>query len=830
MRSRALLLGAAGVFGAVLVSRGALAQSAPAPAAAVAPAGSGQWMLGIGYDAHGDLRVALCALDPCSVDTGTALGVPADLRPKNLQDRRRTRLSIVNVGSGHRVIWAKVPGTNPERSFEAVVAAPVGGNAPIVLFAGVTGLAEGEDGVRRGGMVIVGEPDATGARSIAIGQQREETRLCGRSTILLPRVVVGADLSLKPAKVARISNELAAAAPRIAAVREPADAPPGVPLLQAVAGSTAVGRPAALTDGKLDTSWWEDVGGSGRGEFAVMNAPADLPLDGIELVVRPKLPAGAPAVEAPGVSPKELLVATTKQLFHVTLPEDGWATPGARYYARFPVAVQDDCLAIVLESAFSEKVDVRVTLTEVNARAAIDASGIPALVAKLPGGGQDAESAKAVLRAAGKPAWEAVAAAFGALDEGGRRVALHVLDSAPCEVSAGPYVEALGGPYEAHRIHALDHLRNCGAVAAPLLAARLAAAKGRSFATLAEQIAGVAPAQAIGIFLPLMTEKAVARRAAIRTALGRIAGLSVAQPSFRKAFVDPATPDIALLDLLRSTGNAAPALAPESVQALDRLQAAPPSFRKRYLGVGPLAELAGMLPRARASLDRLLVADPDPRVRAAAAHAVRDPKGFQSSLVRILGDDSFRVRLAATQALVGAPNGAATTALLARLDTDPWPAVRAQAATALAGAVPSPVTDERLAKALEDDAWLVRRYVLEALGTRGARAHGEVVLERLEDDEEWPAVRRAAARALGELCFEKALSTLTKHARKLGDPFASPDERGVAYAALGSLRDIKPRDLASRLSPLLGKDAPRGARAAARAAVEEPSTRCLPRR
>jgi hypothetical protein len=627
-----------------------------------------------------------------------------------------------------------------------------------------------------------------------------------------------------------LANELTAAAPRVAAVRDPADGGSSVPLLRAVSASSAIGDPAAVTDGRLDTSWAENVGSAGRGEFVVMNAPAELPLDGIELVVRPKLPAGSAAAESPGVSPRELFVATSKQIFHVTLPEDGWATPGGRYFARFPNPVQDDCVAIVLESAFSDKPDARVTLTEVNARAAIDASGVPALVAKLRGGGQEAEGAKAVLRAAGKPAWEAVAAAFSSLDEGGRRVALQVLDSAPCEVSAGPYVEALGGPYEAHRIHALDHLRNCGAVAAPLLSARLAAAKGRAFTELAEQIAGVAPAQAIAIFLPLMTERAVARRAGIRTALGRIAGLKVAQPSFRKAFTDPATPPLVLLELLRASGNAAPALAPESIQALDRLQAAPPTFRQRYLGVGPLAELAGMLPRARASLDRLLVADPDERIRAAAAHAVRDPKGFQSSLVRVLSDDSFRVRLAATQALAGAPNGSATTALLARLDTDPWPAVRAQAATALAGAAPSPATDERLAKALEDEAWLVRRYVLEALGTRGARAHSELVLERLEDDEEWPAVRRAAARALGELCYEKALPTLTKHAKKLGDPFASPEERGVAFAALGSLRDLAPKDLTSRLSPLLGKDAPRGARAAARAAVDEPSARCRPRR
>jgi hypothetical protein len=821
---------ALGVAFMLLASAAAAAPSQPGFAAAVTPAGAGQGMLGIGFDAQGELRAAVCSQNPCSINVGVALGVPLDLRPKSVQERARTRISIVNVGSGHRVVHVKVPSANPQRAFEAVVAAPLSGSDPLVLFAGLTGLAEGEDGVRRGGMVIIDDPDATGARSVVVGKQREEIRLCGRATLLEPRGLNGANLTFRPARVQRLHGEISEQTPSVTAVRDPADAAGAASFLRAVSASSATGDPAALTDGKLDTAWTENARGDGRGEFVLLNAPADLPLDGIELVVRPKLPEGTPAAAADGVSPKELFVATSKQIFRVTLPEDGWITPGARYFARFPNPVQDDCVAVVLESAFSDKPDARVTIAEVNARAAIDVSSIPALVAALPGGGQKAEGAKAVLRAAGKPAWEAVAAAFGSLDEGGRRVALQVLDSAPCEISAGPYVQALGGPFEAHRIHALDHLRNCGAVAAPLLAARLSAAKGRAFAELAGHVAEVAPAQALGVFLPLMTEPAVARRAAIRTALGRIAGLKVAQPSFRKAFTDPATTNVALLDLLRASGNTAPALAPESIQALDRLHAAPSSFRQRYLGVAPLAELAGMLPRARASLDRLLVADPDPRVRAAAASAVRDPKGFQLSLVRVLGDESYRVRLAATQALAGAPNGPATAALLGRLDADPWPAVRGQAATALGFAVPSPATDERLAKALEDDAWLVRRYVIEALGTRGARAHSEQVLERLEDGEEWPAVRRAAARALGELCYEEALSTLTKHAKKLADPFASPDERSVAFAALGALRDLRPKDLASRLSPLLTKDAPRGARSAAEAAVREPSSRCAPRR
>lgn len=799
--------------------------AAPPGVVTVVPAGSGQAMLAVGYDDKDTLRVALCSQAPCSVAGGVALDVPRDLAPKAVADRNRTRLAPFSLGAGRRALHVRVPSNNPERTFEAIVAAPLTGTAPLVLFAGLTGLAEGEDGVRHGGYVSVGEPGADGARQVVIGKRHEETAICGRPTPLELRVLVPADLSLKPGAGQRLLGEEIAAAPRLTAVRVPPDAASGTPLVHAVRATSAIGDPAALSDGNPETTWAENKTGAGRGEFVLFNARADMPLDGIEFTVRP--PKASPPS---AVAPRELFVATTKALFSVTLPEDGWATPGSRYAVRFPTRVQDDCIAIVLESAFGTTPDARVTLAEVNVRAAIEDANVPALVAALRGGGQKAESAKAVLSMMGRPAFEAVAAAFIGLDEGGRRVALQVLDGAPCEVSTPSYVEALGGPYPAHRTHAVDHLPKCGALAAPLLAARLKVAKGAAFAELADQIAAIAPAQALSVFMPLMGERAVQRRAAMRTAIGRLGTNRHAEPSLRRALADPATSDVALLDLLRALGNRAPALAPESLRALDRIATPGSSFRLRYLGVGPLAELSAVSPRARAALERALVADPDPRVRAAAAQVIRDAGPFQLSLVRALTDDAMRVRLEATQALVTAPNGPATTALLARLDTDPWPNVRALAATSLAGARPAPAVDDRLALAVGDDAWLVRRAVIGALGARGARNHGARVLERFDDEEEWPAVRRAAAAALGDLCHMPALESLTKHAHRLGDPYASADQRGMAYAALGALRTLAPLDLSTRLGPLLTKKAPAGARAAATAALKEPSSHCRTRR
>ncbi|HEV8547775.1 MAG TPA: HEAT repeat domain-containing protein, partial [Polyangiaceae bacterium] len=553
-------------------------------------------------------------------------------------------------------------------------------------------------------------------------------------------------------------------------------------------------------------------------------APGELGIDGIELSIRP--PKATPAN---AVSPKELWLATNKQLFAVTLPEDAWAHPGARYRVRFPAPVRNDCLSLVLESAFDERTDASVTLAEVSAVTSLGSVNVLELVATLDGGGAKAESAKVVLRSLGQPAFDAVAAGFGKLGEGGKRAALEVLDAAPCATSAPVYVDAFLGPYEAQRIHARDHLPRCGAEAAPVLAARLGAARGPELTRVASALADIAPAAAVGLFVPLMQEPAVERRAALRSALGRVADRPEALAALRHVLADPATPEVALLDVLRAVGQRASTLMPEAGAALDRLAAPTASLRVRYLRVAPAAELAVASPSARALLEQSIANEADPHVRATATSAVHDPAQFQPLLLRALADTDPRVRMAAAHGLAGAVDARATPALVATLERDPWPAVRGLAAEALGSAPISAQTDERLVKALGDDSWVVRRATLAALGTRGVRAHADDVLERLDDDEEWPAVRQSAARALGALCHEPALASLTKHAHSLADPMAPTEERGIGYAALGALRDLAPPDLQKRLAPLLDRRAPAGARAAAEAALRDRSPKCRAR-
>jgi hypothetical protein len=808
-----------GAFG-LASTLGLVAFAAPAPPA-VAQAGSGQAALAVGFDAQGELRAQVCAQTPCGIAGGAALAIPRGFAAK----RDKTRFAIVGIGAGRRVIVVTVPSDHPDRRFEAVVAAPLAGNAPLVLFSGLTGLAEGEDGVRHGGMVVVSGPDESGARTVAIGEQREELSICGRPSILGPRQVDARDLTLKPAKVQRLDATERSKAPKLSAERVPDSTPLGPGLLHATGASSAVGNPAAITDGNVETTWAEGRGGAGKGEFVVMNAPAELGIEGIELALRPKQ-----ANPEHGAAPKELWLATTKALFSVTLPEDGWQSPGSRYRVRFPTTLSDDCVAVVLDSSFDERPEANVTLAEVSAVTSLGSVNLIELVGSLAGGGAKAQSAKVVLRSLGQPAFDAVASGFEKLDESGRRAALEVLDAAPCATSAPVYVNAFFGAYEAQRIHARDHLQHCGAEAAPLLAPRLAQAKGRELVTLANALADIAPGQAVELFVPLMDAGAIERRAALRAALGHLADRPLAAASLRKALVAPETPEVALIDLLRALGARAKDFRPEADAALARLSAPTAPLRVRYLRVAPAAELAETTPAARALLDAAIASDADPHVRAAAAVAVRDARVFQPSLLRALGDADARVRMAAAHGLLGASSGPATPVLLKALEDDRWPQVRGLSAQALGTAPPSADIDARLVSAVTgDDSWLVRRAALGALGTRGARAHGDIVLERLDDEEEWPAVRLSAARALGALCHAPALASLTKHARSLGDPLASQDERGIGYASLGALRDLAPPDLAKRLAPLLDKRAPAGARAAAAMALKERSPRCRAR-
>jgi hypothetical protein len=701
-----------------------------------------------------------------------------------------------------------------------VIVAPLGGGEPNLVFSGLTGFVAGEDGMRRGKRVEISAPDENGVRRIVVGDIAEDLSLCGRPALLAPELLANSDLKLHPAKVQRLSVDEREHARRVTAVRADASQPtPGFSVLRAVAATSAVGSPSALTDGNPETSWAENRGGAGRGEFVLLNTPPELPISGLDVLIRP--PGSKPEQ---GVAPREFWLASNKDLTLVTMPEDAWKFPGAHYLIKLDPPLQGDCLALVTESAFDENPRARVTFAELSARTEFDASSVPALVAALAGGGERAAAAEAVLRVLGQPAFAAVAQAFEGLDEGGRRVALELLDQAPCETSLPAYLSVFSGASAAQSIHARDHIRRCGPAAAPFLAAAARQARGAQQLDILSELMLADAAQCVDVIASLLDVDSRPRRAALRVALARASLSSAAKPRVLAVLGDPKSSERVLIEVLRSLGDRIGDFQPLAGAALSRLSTPQASFRTRFLLLEPSAELAVKDPALRAAFARALVSDPDPRFRAQALAVLKDASDFAVPLLQALSDSDVRVREAAVRASAALPDAA--PALVQRLAEDPWPLVRIAAADALADSKASRVAEPALARAIEDESPHVRAHVLLALGAHHAIGELPKIRARLADVDEHPLVRAAAAQALAALCDLASLPALTSYALKLADPMADANQHVIGAASLLALSDLRPADLEARLRPLRAKGAPPQARQAADAVLHRTGTVC----
>ena len=783
---------------------------------AFAAPGDGQGGLAVGFDAAGALRLAPCAAKGCSIERGSEVPFPAELRPviSNAQ------FSVVGIGAGRRAIVVSVSDARALKSWSAVVTGGLGAGAPNLIFAGFTGFTAGEDGMRRGQRVEISPPDENGVRRIVIGEVQEDLSLCGRPALLAPQLLVSSDLKLHPAKVQRLSIEERDSARQVTAVRvaEGDTAGVGVGVLRAQAATSAVGSPAALTDGNPDTTWAENRGGAGRGEFVLLSAPPQLPISGLDVLIRP-----AKTKEA-GAAPRVFWLASSRGLVEVTMPEDAWKFPGARYRVKLEPPLQGDCLALVTESAFDESPNARVTFAELSARSEFDAASVPALVAALAGGGERAQAAAAVLRALGQLGYEAVAQAYDGLDEGGRRIALEVLDQAPCESSLPVFIKALSGSSQAHAIHGRDHIRRCGKAAAPFLVAAAKKAQGPQQLNLLAELQLADAAACVDLIVSLLDVDSRSRRTSLRIALARASNVSEAKPRVLAVLENPAASERLTVEVLRALGPRIGEFQPAAGAAITRISSANASFRTRFLLLSPTAELLSQDPALRASFAQALAADPDPHLRAQALNVLKEPTLFAEQVSAALNDPDVRVRQAAIRASSALPS--TVPVLSDRLAKDPWPLVRMAAADALAEAKGTPSAGAALSRAIDDQSPHVRAHVIVALGEHPAGAELDKIRARLSDEDEYPMVRAAAAQALAALCDKSSLDTLTSYAHKLLDPMATAQDHMIGSAALLALGDMHPADLAKRLEPLRAKGAPPQAREAADAMLQRRSSSC----
>jgi HEAT repeat protein len=759
---------------------------AAAPPELLVPASAAQPALALALGPDG-LWLRACATAPCEARGGRRVELPAAA----LAAAAAGSLQALALDAEHRVALVRIP-LSAEGAWEAIIGASAGQAEPVVAFAGFTGLLQGEDGQRSGDVVWVRD-DEKGQR-VLVGRAREDVQLCGRATMLEPRLL-DKDLSLRSVKVQQLPLDERRAAPVLPAVRSEHGPTPGGNALRALAASSALGDPGALTDGRDASTWAEARGGDGRGEFVVLRPLSGVNLVGLELLVRP-----SGEVSALGSAPKALWVATRSALFRVEWHEDAWKAPGIWYRVELPAPVQADCLALVLEQGYVERTDTQVTLAEVRGIGDLQLLDPAALVARLSTPGEAGAAVVPALLQSGEAGIGAVLGAFDALDATGRGRALDVLENAPCERTAPALANLLDDADAQNRRRAEQRLRACGPLAEPALRRAFESAADESGALLARELALVDPALAAELLGPRLAAAPAEQRPGYRDALTRAARDPAAEPGLRRLLATPALGTAAELEVLRALAEQLPGLEPQASAALARAIGAARSFDQRYLLLTPASRLAPTVAAAADFIDAAL-RDPDPYLRGAAARVAPALPRIAPALVAASRDPAVRVREAAAVRLGELGLADASPALIERVRGDEWPLVRGAAARSLGSLGPSAGADGALTAAVRDASPDVRSAALQALGQRGARSALPAIAERLQANDEVAAVRAAAARALAELCDTSQLETLTRAARALLADRPSPDDVTVGGAALAALGRIAPADLEQRLAP-----------------------------
>jgi HEAT repeat protein len=786
---------------ALLAAALAGALDARAETHAVAPAGGGLPAL--------DVRVDLQA----GVVVAGGAKVPIDLAKGRLPQDAQVVTETVPVGSGRRVVHVRVPASDAEGiAWEAIFA----GGKTDPVFAGLTGYVSGDPGERTGQAVRI-VPD--GARSfVLVGAIREDQRVCGQdATLLEPEALYPGSLDLRPATVQRLPRDQQAAAQKLTAVDVGPHLEPALAKLLVATGSSVPGsRGLELTDGDPSTVWTEQRPGMGQGEFVAMQAPHDVPISRMQIVVAPPTPAPT------GAAPKSFYLVTGTDTFEVTLPRDTWQQPGEAYEIRFPRPIEASCLTLVLNDAYTRGLQhPDVTIAELAAYSEFDAPGatLDDLAKKLAS--NRGQAAAEVLKRAGSAALAAVERAYDGLDTPGRARAVDVAAShEQCDQAAPLLARALCEPSGEAPRKAREKLERCKG-AAGVLADKLRN-DPPSRACIAPTLAVIAGADALE---PIADALASAGEsdAQVRDVLRSSFALALkAAPAERLGALlgDTHRSAIARLEMMRAAAGQITQAAAQSDRTLDELLAGTPPFRARYLALGPLGELAHAGDRgAAARLASSIAKDTDWPVRARAAEVSAGVPDATAALVAATRDPEPRVREAALQSLVATPVPAAADAARGVLASDGWSFVKAQAVAVLAKSPLSSDVDAALEVALHDAAARVRGASLVALAVRRAGSARKAIRERLDDANEDGDVRAMAARALGAVCDASSVERLTELARKLGVPGTSEDDQQIAVGALVGLAAMQPPDLRDRLASLLKSEAPPQVRHAAEQAI-----------
>ena len=767
---------------------------------AVAPGG------GLGaVAAHVDLgarvvRWRACAAMPCAVDGGAA-PLPITLDAASLPEGKDVIVESVAIGAGRHIVHIKVASPRGV-AWEALLGSQ--GGAGVLLFAGITGFSSGEEGDRIGQILQI-VPREGGISHVLLGNVREDVRICGQeATALSPRALDPQTLAFRGASVQRLTPAQRSGASRIIASSRSAPAEPALAkLLVSVGASTPEDAAKTLTDGNPTTKWSEARPGDGHGEFVVMRAPFEVPIQRLAITVAPPSPA------ADGAAPRTFFLVSDKSTLAVTMPEDAWMHPGVAYEIPLAEPLKTACLTLVLDEAYGhDSARPEVTVAELTAYSAFDGPGatLDKVTEVLSGGGARADAAAAVLKRSGDPGLLAVTRGYDKLDASGRALAMDVAASAPsCEASAPLLVRSLvDGDREVVR-KGKSKLERCGKTAGKALIDALLA-PDQALRTKVAPLVGSLDTPAAALALQeVMGQGSSPAREAVRGAFGRAIRTL---PKERLAEIVNAPGPLSLrVDLLRAAGARLADVREPAGAAFGELLGPEATMRTRYVLLAPLAQLARAGDAGAATrFATMLAHDPDGPTRARAAELAEGISAAEGALTGALEDPEPRVREAALRTLGGARLASATSGIAERLASDPWTFVRGAAAGALAALPASPAADAALGVALKDASPRVRTQAVLGISGHRAIAHTDALRARLEDTREDIEVRMAAARALGTMCVRSATDRLETLARPEASPISDETSVQLALAAIDALGHLHPADLDARLAKV-AKDA-----------------------
>ncbi len=799
-----------------LIAVSALVAGSVVPRSAVAadvsrslPEGGGFDALSVAVDvATGEIRTTSCTKAPC-----TSTGVSATIPTRLEVDPRNLKIEALDLGPSRRALWVHVPSKKDPIAYDLV---QIGAR---VLFQGATGFTSGQPGSMTGRTVEMVE--VGGKRQLVVADISESFVLCGRGrTYLSAKALDPASLEFTPVVVDVLSStEQKQATPLVLSAHAGAVTAPLAPLFVS-AGTTSREDGRALVDGDDKTVWSAD--GTGRGEIALFRAPIEVPISRLTLTITK--PAAAPGA-APSAAPRTLFLTTGAKNWALTLPEDALLKGGASYDVNLPEPIKSSCVGLVFDQAYDRgQPKARLALGEVRAYSALEVGGatLETLAPMLSAGGATSDTALAILKRAGEKALVPLGDAWAKLDEFGRELAIDAAAAAPCGTSTPLLLQGLCSTPETAR-KAESALARCNR--ASMIVNSVHSDKALACPKIANMLALLGREAALVPLTAQLGKGDLETRNATRQAWA-MAAREVPGERLAPLLDQPSLDADRRLEILRALGPRVVELSAEASAALDGIVTTDAPFARRWLAVGPVAELArGGSAKDQSRFVMLLSKDRDWPVRARAAELAQGIASAQAALVLALDDSEPRVREAALHTIAVQKTASASPIAAKRLDSDPWTFVRLAAAQAL-GAMPAGRdVDESLGTALKKEkSSPVEEAILDALAAHKARGALESVRERFDDDREDASVRTAAARTLGALCDAEWVSALTKVALHADDPLINSEGLALTLASIEALGAIHPKDVASRLKPLDADGVKDAVRATVRRAIANPGT------